>query len=347
MKRLGPLLATAVAFTIPASAQAATPKQYRLRPYHHCKAGYARKVERVKVHRHHRTYRVRVTFCVRVVPKVAPKPAAPTLTAPSAVLPTGVKLHAHLDPTLVQSPNNPFAISYRYSASATRLTAPTIEAPEPSLPEGILNLYADGLLKCSINVGGSTTGGECPVTETMGTHTVVTTYASGQASATETSAEQVNPFPTIATTTALAITPTGCEEEVKERGIEHTSEGNRETNVIEHRCSYLATGSSNVGQQPLTLIVGGTAIPGGNPGTCHVTVGNLVEHVFGMDKPDGWTAQACGLSAGGPSGPGGNPSTYTGPLTWTLTARGAANPAFGEGGGGWTASESGPTTLTS
>jgi hypothetical protein len=53
------------------------------------------------------------------------------------------------------------------------------------------------LLACSINVGGSVTGGECPVTYlATGRYTVIVTYSSGSTSVTETVTETIEPFST-------------------------------------------------------------------------------------------------------------------------------------------------------
>jgi len=190
-----------VVFTLAASAAAAPAEQYVLKhPRHeHCKAHYVKKVEQVKVRVHHKTVRVKETVCVYVAPKVnvitpPPRPKAPPLVAapltpitppstPAPAIPEpAVTLRAHLDPSFVQSPSNPLAVTYSYSASATQAGN---GSPEPNLPAGVLNLYSEGLLKCSINVGGSTTGGECPVTYSeYGVHTVVAEYLSGTTNAT-------------------------------------------------------------------------------------------------------------------------------------------------------------------
>ncbi len=117
--------------------------------------------------------------------RTAPAPA-PTTPAPPAPA-RAVTLHAQLDPSFVQSPTNPLAVTYFYSASAT-----VGSENEPNLPGGILNLYSDGLLACSINVGGSITGGECLVTyQAAGPQTVVVTYSSDSVSVTETYTENI------------------------------------------------------------------------------------------------------------------------------------------------------------
>lgn len=125
------------------------------------------------------------------------------------VCPTGpVSLHSHIDPSFTQDPTNPLAVTYAYSASATE-TINGVSRVAASLPNGVLDFYSDGLLACSINVGGSVSGGLCPVTyKALGAHTVITTYISGTISATETATEQIKPF---TTTTGLVVdTPPEC-----------------------------------------------------------------------------------------------------------------------------------------
>lgn len=133
---------------------------------------------------------------IRTTPApTAPTPALVALVpiphAPARV----VALQSHLDPSFVQSPTNPLAVTYAYSASAT-----VGSEVESSLPEGFLNLYSDGLLRCSMNVGGSIAGGECLVTySTTGAHSVIVTYTAGSASGTETYTEDIEPFATTTT----------------------------------------------------------------------------------------------------------------------------------------------------
>lgn len=152
------------------------------------------------IHRHHR--KVHVTVCVRPKPKhhasTAPSFGAPTPTpAPPAVL------HAHLDPTFARDHKDPMHVTYSYSAAALETHEGQLVA-NSALPEGVLSLYSDGLLKCSINVGGAIVGGECPMEyEATGQHEVVVTYQSGSLSATETTVEQIAPF---TTTTTLTVT---------------------------------------------------------------------------------------------------------------------------------------------
>lgn len=166
---------------------------------HACKHGYVKR--NVKHRRGHRT--VRRTICVkqRVKHPVSPKPTTPA-APPLAPAPV-VKLHAHLDPTFTRDPSNPFKVTYAYSASATSETLGAALTEPAPLPEGVLNFYSDGLLACSINVGGTSTGGECPVEyKALGEHKATTIYTSGSTSATETSVEKIEPF---TTSTALTI----------------------------------------------------------------------------------------------------------------------------------------------
>jgi hypothetical protein len=190
-----------VALAVPGGATASPVKQYVLKhPKHeHCKAQYVKKAERVKRQGEHgRTIKVRETLCIYIAPRKAPiitttplptrliptttvPPPTPTLPAPNRT----VTLRTHL--SFVQSPTNPAAVTYRYSASAT-----VGAEDEPNLPAGVLNLYSEGLLMCSVNVGGSITGGECPVVYSeYGMHTVVLTYSSGSTSVTETYQEKI------------------------------------------------------------------------------------------------------------------------------------------------------------
>lgn len=150
----------------------------------HCKRGYVAHI--VKHRRHHRV--VRRVHCVKVRTHTAPKRVVPPPVERHVVL------HAHLDPSFTRNPANPFQVTYAFSASATAEARIASTEPTP-LPEGVLSLYNDGLLACSINVGGSTTEGHCPVTyAALGRHTVTTIYSSGPTSATETDVENVEPL---------------------------------------------------------------------------------------------------------------------------------------------------------
>ena len=191
MRRLAlTALLAALAFATTASA-----KQYILKhPKHeHCRAHYVRKVEKVKRRERGHTVKVRETVCVYVPPKpsigvlpsITAKPVTTVAPAATTAIPApSFTFHAKLDPSFTQDAANPLDVTYDYSASADKLTN-GVSLGEPDLPSGVIELYNEGLLACSMNVGGSTGEGECPVTYlSYGEHTVVVLYLSGEASAT-------------------------------------------------------------------------------------------------------------------------------------------------------------------
>jgi|GEM_PF-5517338 len=195
--RLKTLLAAllALALLIPAGARAYTPRHGK--PCHH---GYSKRFKLVKSGK--RRHRVRICVKRKQAASLAPNPSSAAKT----------KLHAHLDPTYTRDPLDPFKITYSFSASATQeafggaaalgATVPAVEEPAP-LPSGVLALYSDGNLECAVNVGGSSTGSECPVQyPALGSHTVTTIYSSGEESATETETEVIEP---LATSTTLSV----------------------------------------------------------------------------------------------------------------------------------------------
>ena len=198
-------------------AQAKPVKRYVLRhPAHQrCRAHYARRVITVRKRVHGRRVRMRQVVCVYKPQVVHSSPSLPLGAPDSATYgPSTLLLHDKIDPSFKQSPTNPLAVTYSFSASATESV---FGAERPaSLPAGILNLYSDGLLACSINVGGAVAGGECPITyAALGAHTVILTYTAGSQDATETVVEQIKPF---ATRTTLKLSEpmdctTGTEKE--------------------------------------------------------------------------------------------------------------------------------------
>lgn len=133
-------------------------------------------------------------------------PVVTTTTTTLAPTPTP-NLAVSLDPTFVQgnTPSSYLSATYSFSASASEQGAPL-----QSLPSGVLNFYSDGLLTCSINVGGATSSGQCPVTySTYGTHTAVTEYVSGTNSATTgTQNESIQPPPITVNDTFGSTSPT-------------------------------------------------------------------------------------------------------------------------------------------
>lgn len=207
MKLFLATLALLLGLSVPA-ASAATPSHpsYALGHAKKCKVDFVKKTAWHDVH----GKRVHYVECIYHAPVqttsiVTPAPVTPPLgvATPAPV----VSLQAHLDPTFVQSPTNPLAVTYDYSASATE-TVNGVMQPAQALPTGILNLYSDGLLICSMNVGGATTGGLCPITySSAGNHSVITTYDSGSSTASETDIETISQF---STTTVANVTQTSC-----------------------------------------------------------------------------------------------------------------------------------------
>ena len=334
------LIAIAVSLSLAGTAQA---KQDVLKhPKHqHCKTHYVRKVEHVKKRKHGRLVKITETVCVYVTPKTSAK-AVPT-TSPVATVPArALQLKAHLDPSFTRNPSNPFAVTYDYSASASFETADLAQVEPAPLPEGILQLFSDGTLACSINVGGATTSGECPVTyPKLGEHTVVTTYTSGSTSATETNAETIEPFTT--TTTLTVSAPEECGEETgkENRGFK---------NGTLHYCSYTITPTvvdqtnTTLTNEPITVTV--SNVKGHLAGPAQILSGTtykvraeetiypkqVVEH--GMTAPE---LHECHLHTPFVSVP--ETQVSSGMTSWTLMV------AYG-GKTGWTGSASAAETVT-
>ena len=345
------VLLVLLTFAAPTSASTKPAKRYVLKhPKHeHCKAHYVKKIETVKKREHSRAVKLRETVCVYVKPKPAATTPASTPTAPA---PT-VSLKARLD-SAEQSPANPFAVTYIYSASATE-TIGSVSKPVTTLPQGVLNLYADGLLACSINVGASTSSGECPVHESMGAHTIVVTYTSGSASATEPTIEQIKPFAAVATSTTLHIADEGCT-------ITDTPliEGTSTTCVYTMAASFDEPGgpvpsgevtlvfsgagkeSEVFGEHEATLTTSWRMASGSSSCTVTMDTTKYAPHAAAINKS---------TITGSPGCPGsfyddGNSEKYVAVTSWTVVAQGAAGGGFGEGGGGWLASESTPQSVT-
>lgn len=184
---IGATVLLSVSLSCLGTALAGVPKRYVLNHpgREHCRAHYVeRHIER-KRRVHGRTVKLHVTVCVRKVPK------QPVRRATGAV-----KLKAKLDPSFKQSPTDPLAVTYRYSATATE-TVKGDTVSKTDLPNGVLNLYSDGLLVCSKPVGGGVTGGECAVTYgAFGSHVVIVTYYAGTLAGTVTEVEHIQPFST-------------------------------------------------------------------------------------------------------------------------------------------------------
>lgn len=249
-KRAARLTRTAALTILAMLALAATASAHK--PHKHkCPAHTIAKTKIVKRHGH----KTRERVCVHATPRkpiVIHVPAQPGQPVPlaKAPAPKTTRLHAHVDPTFTQNPTDPADVTYAYSASASETDALVLgaEDPTPELPEGLLNLYSNGKLACSMTVAGSTEGGECPVTYThFGEQTITTTYTSGAASATETETVTINPG---ATTTTLTATTATCDESTTvyewEFGGKH-----EELPITDQWCSYTLTPKS-------TTAAGGT-----------------------------------------------------------------------------------------
>lgn len=185
----------------------------------HCKHGYTLKwvkvAKRTKrgmlVRKHGRVVYVRVRRCEK-----RKSASNPTPTAPGSPTPT-IHYQATVNASFTQAPANPLAVTYAYSADATETVgAQQVDlASQGQLPAGILNFYSQQtpggpqVLFCSMNVGGATTGGHCPVTySTFGVWHVTTQYVpTGTTAVTGTDAVAIWPF---STTTTLAVTPISC-----------------------------------------------------------------------------------------------------------------------------------------
>lgn len=109
-----------------------------------------------------------------------------------------MRLAAHIG-TPKRHLDNPFAVTYPYSASATEQVAARggeTEEPVPP-PKGVLALYIDGVLECAMNTEGVVAGDECPhVYGKLGQHRVTAIYTAGSESAVDTTLHNVDPLPT-------------------------------------------------------------------------------------------------------------------------------------------------------
>jgi hypothetical protein len=327
--------------TVAAYANAPVNKYVLKHPRHErCKTYYVKKAKTVKRREHGRLIEVKETLCVYMPPKASgPAPTTKAVTPTSPALgpsepnsPTpAVTLRVHLDPSFKQNPSNPLNVTYTYSASASVAT----------LPAGILNLYSDGLLACSINVGGTATSGECPVTyTTTGAHKVVVTYGAGSSSTTETAIEEINPF---TTTTTMSVVPESCETRPFGGGpacryfismsvIDQTGKSLTKAQGSigihgEAQAFYSFSGKEEVGH-----LWGMNFFPPSNAMACHAFVIQDVGDENGLNgSPD------C-ESGMGASGPGAVLSTEK-VSSWRIEAR------FG-GSTGWTGSVSAPQEVT-
>ena len=181
------LVASLALISAPTASASSTHRNYPLGHAKSCRPGY-HKVNRehwVTVRGKHK--KVHYVEC-EYRPQV-PRSATP---APTPAAAPAYAYAVELDPTFTQGAS-PLDVTYSFSASAT-----VNGQPDPSLPQGILDLYSDGLLACSLNVGGSVDGGTCSVDyAALGDHQVITEYIpNGVNSVTETYSENIEAFPT-------------------------------------------------------------------------------------------------------------------------------------------------------
>lgn len=198
------------------TATAATHPTYALGHAKKCRVDYVKRTEKHRV----KDKSVRYVACVYVAPRTAASSSTTSVSGlPTASGNTGVttttvvttvgstgnpsKTYVYktsLDPSFVQSPTNPLSVTYTFTADATQTEGQqTIDlAQAGQLPAGILELYSNGTLKCSINVGAATTGGTCGVTySAYGVQSVTTDYLpSGVTPVTESDPEDIERFAT-------------------------------------------------------------------------------------------------------------------------------------------------------
>jgi hypothetical protein len=219
----------------------------------------------------------------------------------------------------------------------------------------VLNLYSDGLLACSINVGGTVNSGECPVIyAALGAHTVVTTYSSGSASATETSIEHIEPF----STTTMFTVAGSCSTTAIEGSV--NSEPKKVIGQSTY-CPYMVEASTTnqygVLADPAPKCEGFTCPTGELAVSAPSLEGSYWNgkpaYTFAWETPSKVTASTTEIFASAPAfgGPRCSSTLYIpgyGQVheggcheNWTLTA--FYQPAHP----GWLASQSGPQTLAS
>lgn len=226
------LVAASLTFTAAAtSATAATrvtaPRKpvasYALGSAKKCKVHYVKKTltktEIKKVHGKAAKVKIRYVACVYQAPKKATKTTVTTTTLPpskttaptttttapmpaTTTQPPPPTVLGAVDPTFTQSPLDPLAITFQYSASASQVVNGLAQSLS-SIPTGVLELFsalsptAPVGLVCSMNVGGTTTGGNCNVEfQQAGQYQVTTTYLSGTSSATATEPITITPYQT-------------------------------------------------------------------------------------------------------------------------------------------------------
>jgi hypothetical protein len=327
MKRVGTTFVVLLAALAVLSTVAVAKKTPQPTKVLRCPKGYELKYHRVRVKRHGHKVWVGRARCAHKKAKAKATPKPPTTTpAPT------ISYHAAVDPSFTRGGSNALLVTYDYSADAIETEgAQTINlASEDQLPSGVLNFYGASTpggseqLYCSMNVGGATTGGDCPVDySATGTYSVTTQYIpSGASAVTETDSETINP---LSTTTSAAAAQNSCGVSSQEKPPPGIT-AQQALSFTGPYCSYTVTvGLTDQNGNPLTAWVGFVAetdnksVGGRNvlPGSCTVDV-NATE----VDSPD------CGYWL----------ATDASTRSWTLTFE------F-ERAGGW-AGSSAQVTLT-
>lgn len=182
-----------------------------------------------------------------------------------------------------------------------------------------------------------------------------TIYSAGSASATETAVETIKPFATVATATMMDIVDEGCT--VTDTPL---IEGTDTTCVYTMTVSFDELGGP-VPSGEVTLHFSGAGKESEVFGEHEATLTTLLRMASGASSCTvmmGTTKYAPHAAAinrstitGSPGCPGsfyddGNSEKYVAVTSWTVIAQGAAGGGFGEGDGGWLASESTPQAVT-
>ena len=187
-------------------------RAYVLRNHHaKCHARYDRATIKVRGKRvvgcvYHPPVRIPPVTTTTTIPPVVPPAPTPVSTTTTTTTTTGTTVKtiiykANLDPTFTQG-SSPLDVTYSYSADATEIIngVSTDMGAIGQLPNGILDLYSNGVLACSMNVGGTTLGSTCLITyAAFGKETVVTEYIPNAVSpVTQTDIENIQAYsPTI------------------------------------------------------------------------------------------------------------------------------------------------------
>ncbi|HTZ63472.1 MAG TPA: hypothetical protein VMB51_05155 [Solirubrobacteraceae bacterium] len=314
-------------------------KPYLLKhPKHErCRTDYWKRVEHRRIHGRE----VKQTWCVWRAPKPAAglAPASAPAVHPAAPAPRpSYALHAHLDPSFTQDPADPLNVTYSYSASAEQLTDGVSE-DAPALPSGVLAFYSDGLLACSIDVGGAATGGECPVSyEHFGSHEVDVIYSSGEASAT-TGVETVaiEPPPVIPTSTTEEATADGCETVTFGGGSKDEQER------CEYDVSATVTPTPPTGRVLVAVYANGVYVGAVEGGSCRVVTGQTAwnaesERLLTEGRP---VSRFVHVSSPDCAGTGAAYLTVEGPeVEWSVVSRFMGAPGTLANPLGWEVSES-------